>query len=121
MSRITGNTELNKFQRCPYCKEKASHVIESRKTQHSRRRRKHCNACGRRETTHEVSEEFYKNAIKNLETLNRLRAALLGNEFVTNQSVCDECVHWIEGECNFDFPEAGGTFANECSMFETQQ
>jgi len=112
---------LNKFQTCPYCKEKALQVIESKKARHSRRRRKHCNACGKRQTTHEVSEDFYKDAIKNLETLNRLRAALLNHGPVTNQPMCDECVYWLDGGCQFDFPEAGGTFARECSMFENNQ
>jgi hypothetical protein len=32
-------------------------------------------------------------------------------------STCINCAYWDSG-CAFDFPEAGGSFAEECSMFE---
>jgi len=30
---------------------------------------------------------------------------------------CVECLHWSSGGCGFGFPEAGDTFATECSVF----
>lgn len=32
--------------------------------------------------------------------------------------VCEQCVHWhAERGCDFDFPDAGGDFATDCSLF----
>jgi len=112
-----GNPTLNDLQLCPYCKVCALRVIESRKTKYSRRRRKHCDNCGKRQTTHEVSEAFYKDAISNLSILSNVRSLLLKEVTVTKRVTCSECNHWDDG-CAFDFPEAGGAFASECSMFK---
>lgn len=37
---------------------------------------------------------------------------------VQGRLVCEQCVHW-RGElgCDFDFPDAGGDFATDCSLF----
>lgn len=32
---------------------------------------------------------------------------------------CEDCCYWAGG-CAFDFPEAGSSFAQECSMFENR-
>lgn len=32
--------------------------------------------------------------------------------------VCEQCVHWLgERGCDFGFPDAGGDFATDCSLF----
>ncbi len=35
-------------------------------------------------------------------------------------NMCNLCAYW-QGGCMFDFPEAGGSFAEECSMFESNK
>ena len=46
----------NKFMRCPYCSEENTKVIDSRPAEDnsSIRRRRQCDACGRRFTTYEI-------------------------------------------------------------------
>lgn len=32
--------------------------------------------------------------------------------------LCEQCVHWRSDRgCDFDFPDAGGDFATDCSLF----
>ena len=33
--------------------------------------------------------------------------------------ICQNCVNWCKC-CQFNFPEAGGTFAEECSLYESK-
>lgn len=33
---------------------------------------------------------------------------------------CRDCSHWWQGRCSLDVPEAGGTFAVECSFYQTE-
>lgn len=30
---------------------------------------------------------------------------------------CNQCTYWSKRSCSFDFPDAGGFFAEECSLF----
>lgn len=32
--------------------------------------------------------------------------------------LCTACKHWISGGCGFGFPDAGGDFATDCSLYE---
>ncbi len=52
--------------RCPYCKQDADHVIESRSLRNTSavRRRRHCTGCGRRYTTYERVEASPLHVVK---------------------------------------------------------
>ena len=52
--------------KCPYCENEDSRVIDSRHTEDGRaiRRRRECEACGRRFTTYEKVEEVILMVIK---------------------------------------------------------
>jgi len=112
---------------CPKCKQQTCITIESRiNKDNSRRRRKECTECGHRCTAYEVSENFYKTALANqraidnfTKSLNLNLMPLLTHEF--SSDACDDCVYMLSSGCSFDFPDAGGTFASECSMFEREK
>lgn len=109
---------------CPKCKQDTSITIESRITKSDvRRRRKECTSCSHRHTVYEVSEEFYKTAVENKNVIDRLIRSLnlssvSGSTHESSTDTCDECVHMLPRGCGFDFPDAGGSFATECSMYE---
>ena len=54
--------------KCPYCENEDSKVIDSRHTEdgHAIRRRRECEACGRRFTTYEKVEESKESENLNL-------------------------------------------------------
>jgi len=66
-------------------------------------------------TTYEVSASDFKLILKakQVERLFFDRA----NTTRPNQKICASCHHWVN-RCTFGFPEAGGTFADECDLFE---
>ena len=49
---------------CPYCNHEASRVVDSRDAGSSIRRRRACDACGRRFTTHERVEQRFPAVVK---------------------------------------------------------
>jgi len=109
---------------CPVCKEQTAITLESRVNKDfSRRRRRVCTECNHRYTTYEVDEAFYKTAIANQRVVDKVIKCLNLSGSLPNNSEfdihdCADCVHMRSSGCGFDFPDAGGTFANECSMFE---
>ncbi|NBX50358.1 hypothetical protein EBT25_10540 [bacterium] len=112
--------------RCPSCDQKAVKVIESRETRGDsiRRRRRECGECGYRDTTYEVTEAFFNLAKENKNALIRVRKVVLGSDGTapkeivnTSDTTCEQCCYMGSYGCAFDFPEAGGSFAEECSMF----
>jgi hypothetical protein len=112
------------FSKCSNCGELTCVTIESRlQKDKTRRRRKECTHCKARFTYYEVSEEFYKLALRNQKLVENIITCLDLN-FCTQSSHavsvddCDNCVHMRSDRCYFDFPDAGGSFASECSMFE---
>jgi DNA-directed RNA polymerase subunit RPC12/RpoP len=99
--------------------------LEKRPNRAAVRRRKHCSACGHRETTYEISQKQFKEW-KTIEKLGaQLREVLLGKSqkpaVAANDSgiKCPTCRHWSGKGCDFEFPEAGGKFAEECSMYDS--
>lgn len=112
---------------CPKCKQQTCITIESRiNKDNSRRRRKECTECGHRCTAYEVSENFYKTALANQRAIDNFTKSLNLNliPLLTHESssdTCDDCVYMRSFGCSFDFPDAGGTFASECSMFEREK
>lgn len=108
---------IEHLSECPTCRTITCKTIESRKTKDARRRRKECITCGTRVTTYEVSSEFYSEAITN-KTLIEKVINLFGVSKVKTKT-CGECSYMVSSECSFGFPEAGGDFAEECSMFSS--
>jgi hypothetical protein len=109
---------------CPKCRQQTCITIESRiNKDNSRRRRKECSSCKYRYTTYEVSEHFYKSSNLNQRRVDAIITCLnLDSTTQTTHDLshasCDNCVYMCSYGCSFDFPDAGGTFANECSMFQ---
>jgi len=91
---------------CSQCGSLAVFILETRNTATARRRRKRCDRCGFRETTYEISQAEYKALIKG-KTTPKAKPSLS----------CDTCIHWETTSCGFDFPEAGGWFAADCSCY----
>lgn len=120
-------SQFNSYTKCPSCGKHRCTVIESRiNSDNTRRRRKKCLDCSERHTVYEVSEEFYKTAITHKQLIDRFIQTLnLSSSSVTPDAIalttCDDCVHMRSYGCGFDFPDAGGSFAEECSMFEQQR
>lgn len=73
--------------------------------------------CGAKVTTYEVSSEFYSESITN-KTLVEKVTNLFGVS-KAKPKTCGECEYMISSECSFGFPEAGGEFADECTMFSS--
>jgi hypothetical protein len=113
---------VNHRKRCPDCRGAYS-VVESRDEGPYVRRRWCCDSCRQRATTYEVSRERYQELIKAAETLNLIRSALggllpAGPPASPPALTCQaNCKHWGENGCGFDWPEAGGSFATECSTY----
>ena len=110
-------------QRCPECNEVGFATQESRKTREAIRRRRVCPNCGFRQTTYEVTQQWYREAQRNRDIVLKLRRALdsetektLSKKKVVEAS-CSMCSFMSERGCFFDFPEAGGEFATECSQY----
>lgn len=48
----------------------------------------------------------------------RASAELLRTPEAIPETHCLNCKHWEEDWCTFDFPEAGGSFADGCTCFD---
>lgn len=119
---MKANNKSLRFQPsvCPKCGQLGFKVIESRTTDGLTRRRKACAKCGHRTTTYEVTQAFYRTATQNAQIVDKLRSALGGHTPAQgrhNSATCESCQYMTKGECSFGFPEAGGTFASECSTY----
>lgn len=108
--------------RCLGCNTDATfYVIESRKLDFYIRRRKKCNTCGKRMTTYEIPSEHFDQLKEAQEVLSSLKKILetKGVTAVAGRTpTCEVCIHMNNyGKCTMDFPEAGGQFAAECSLY----
>lgn len=99
---------------CPRCGERSYFVVESRKTNGIQRRRRSCNSCGHKATTYEISSSDYE-LLRKARQVEKIFSDLSGNK---DQLTCESCKHWQDGSCDFSFPEAGGAFAEECSLYK---
>jgi hypothetical protein len=117
--------------KCPNCKENQVKTIESRTTPLSIRRRKECQSCGNRFTTHEVSSEFFEESKQNQILISHLRKML--GELPLNPGVvpppsgvnfkalnkCSDCQHNKDGcYCIFEFPEYDTAESYDCNHFQ---
>jgi hypothetical protein len=110
---------------CPACKQPGLRVLESRKTGLSTRRRKGCECCGRRFTTHEVSAEFFEQAKQNqwlvqqFQSLLQSPDALIAPPAEPAQSKCTDCVHNKGTTCQFSLPEYDTDESFDCNYHQS--
>ena len=100
---------------CSSCGSLAVFIIESRNTATARRRRKRCERCGHRETTYEISQDLYR------QLLGKSRSSPGPKPGPQGSRTCSSCIHWETTSCGFDFPEAGGWFAADCSCYSADE
>lgn len=105
---------------CPQCREPSLRVIESRKTPLSTRRRKQCDSCEYRCTTHEVTADFFEEAKQNLALVSQFYK-LLNKELPQSQleeSLCTDCKHNNGKRCAYDFPEYQTSESSDCNWYQ---
>ena len=102
---------------CPACKEPRLRVIETEATGASVRRRKKCDACGHRVTTHEISEEAFNASKQNAAVLNKIYTALNKDAPVMDVIKCFDCKFNNGDHCSLDLPEFGTDEAYDCNLF----
>ena len=104
---------------CPKCGTKALKMTEMRPRSNgvpANRMRRRCLNCGHGETTYEITAD----QMKQFEDLLRLDAAVAAYMQVAKPDSCTSCIHWTRHGCSMGIPEAGGNFANDCSLFENE-
>lgn len=106
------------------CSQLGFAAQESRKTREATRRRRVCSSCDYRVTTYEVSQSWYREAQRNREIVSKLeevmgRSAKGGSSKTkSSKASCSMCSFMTDRGCSFEFPEAGGDFATECSQYD---
>lgn len=103
-------------RRCPKCNHTKIHVVESSPShqKETRRIRRRCINCDHSWTIYEIERETldYYREIK--QKYDYIKSFMLRDETSTT---CNDCHQFVDGKCSLDIPEAGGTFATECSYF----
>jgi len=107
---------------CPKCGQRKFYVTESRRRKQdpARRFRRRCFNCNFSETTYEITAK----QMKEYDLLLRLNTAIsqvLNPPISESRKSCTSCSYWLHGSCSMQFPEAGGSFASECSLYEPNQ
>ncbi|MHC4546074.1 MAG: hypothetical protein ACYSYL_16415 [Planctomycetota bacterium] len=68
----------------------------------------------------EISKELYDRLVASELLVSRVQKVMAKKEEVkepiSEKKICENCVYW-ESECTMDFPEAGGEFARDCSLY----
>jgi ribosomal protein L32 len=102
---------------CPNCGNDRLVTIESRKSQDSTRRRKRCDSCGHRITTHEITAEFFEQAKQSLLMIQQLHKVLnvTTTEIKLQESKCDNCQYNKGSCCEYGFPEYNTPESSDCN------
>lgn len=105
-------TKLEKASPCPRCNHRTFRVVDSRFSQGIKRRRRVCSSCAHKATTYEISSADF-------ELLKKARQvqSIFFNPKRKQQKNCESCQEWKSEGCSYGFPEAGGAFAQECSLY----
>jgi len=109
---------------CPNCNEPAFRVIEIRHTKLSTRRRKQCDVCKHRATTHEVTEDTFKTLKENQSLIVKLSKLLFDKtieppeEIETLVNKCDDCQFNNGNDCTFNFPEYNTVDSYDCNHYQ---
>ena len=104
---------------CPKCGTKALKMTEMRPRSSgvpANRMRRRCLNCDHAETTYEITAE----QMQQFEELLRLDAVVTKYVKGVPSESCTTCIHWTRHGCSMGVPEAGGNFANDCSLFENE-
>ena len=105
--------------RCPKCRSFSIEIIETRHTAVSTRRRKKCQQCGYKSTTHEVSESFFNEAKTNQILVNRVTEALnIKGQSGVKVLRCEDCCYRNNNACTLDIPEFNTRDAHDCSFYK---
>ena len=128
-----------KFQKqllfnCPQCNALGLRIIESRKATLSTRRRKKCEHCDFRITTHEVTAEFFEEAKQNQILINQIQKLMKNSPLTSGVesplsgvsvsefkalNKCSDCQHNKDGcYCAFEFPEYDTAESYDCNHFQ---
>ena len=101
---------------CPRCNASKARVIEAHNTfqDQAKRIRRRCAHCDHAWTMYEITPETLDKYREMQDKFDRLHS-LLFNEVPT--LTCHQCHQWDKDHCSLDLPEAGGTFASECSYY----
>ena len=110
------------LRHCPKCNQKKFYVTESRRRSQdpTLRFRRRCSNCNYAETKYEITAT----QMKEYDLLLRLNTAIsqvLNPPISESRKSCTSCSYWIDGSCSMQFPESGGSFASECSLYEPNQ
>jgi hypothetical protein len=117
----------NLLPKCPACGELAFRVLETRPSKLATRRRKKCDSCGYRATTHEVSDDFFRQAKQNELLVQKFRGLLLKDELLTDslplpvvmENKCPECQYSTGTKCAFDLPEYDSGDSFDCNLYKS--
>lgn len=104
---------------CPKCGKQTVRCIETNKHINHIRRRKVCKTCDHHYTTYEVSAEYFEQLKRAEETVKRIRSCFQFDSTarVVTGKRCEDCMYMEPEGCSMEFPEAGGDFAEECSLY----
>lgn len=103
---------------CPRCGQPAMRVTETRKSPMSLRRRKKCDACSHRLTTHEITHDMFT-AFKNDQLIVSKFRKLLDKvipEVSEEAFRCISCKYNTGQSCDFDLPEYCTEDAHDCNL-----
>ena len=84
------------------------------------RMRRKCLICSHTETTFEITAKQMQE-YSLLLRLNTAISQVLNPTVRESRQSCTTCSYWLDGSCSMQFPEAGGSFASECSLYEPNQ
>ena len=101
---------------CPKCHTRNVTVVESHSTfrGQAKRIRRRCSSCRHAWTIYEIDQETVDKYKALQQKFDYLRNYLFAEGNVLD---CHGCHQWVDGECSLDIPEAGGSFASECSYY----
>jgi hypothetical protein len=111
--------------KCPACNLQSLRTTQTVRTLVSVRRRKECDSCDYKFTTHEVQDDFFQQAkqnqalIQKLETFFNVKAtATIPLEVIEEgENKCPTCFHNFKGKCMFSFPEYDTHDSFDCVNF----
>jgi len=110
---------------CPQCGNRTFRATEIRNREPQVRQRvpatrirRKCLTCKHAATSYEIDAS----QMKHFEKLQKFEEAVLKYMKLDTLEgdACYDCIHWDSKGCTMQLPEAGGTFAQDCSLFQKQ-
>ena len=111
--------------KCPACNLLSFRTTQTVRTLVSTRRRKECDSCKYKLTTHEVEDDFFQQAkrnetlVKKIATFFNVKESAIISPVVSEEGFnkCPTCIHNNVGTCSFDFPEYDTNDSFDCTNF----